>query len=349
MTELVNWRSIFSEAKPGWNELATSFKEWSSLRGGKTRNVDLFWFPKPITDLTDMREKLKVAYEQQLTKSEGKKEGYFVENKVAEELVERGAFTRPGKGKEKVVEEYEEEVTPDKPHISSFRMQNRLFRFLGWTMRRLGHRNQYTVTDLGIQMTKFSGPFPSVIGYLSERDLVTKSLVNFGVFSVNDSINQWDTRFKQRIVVNLLRVTAEYGYVSNNELVVTAFALKDERDANQVKEMVERLRRLHDNEITMIDAFEEVNVNPHDSSAVNNAYDGPKVLLSLCRQVGLLCPKTVSVEFTPHGNLKPLYSRMHKETSAIKEPRVVNLITDFGRGVLKQELQKKVIWFDELI
>jgi hypothetical protein len=349
MTNPVDWRSIFSKVEPGWKELSTAFKKWGSLQGGKTRNVDILWFPKPITDFTDMRNKLKVAYEQQLAKSKGgQKEGYFVENEVAEELVKRGAFSRPGRGKKKVIEEYEEEITPDKPHISSFRMQNRLFRFLGWTTRRIGYHNQYIVTNIGIQMTKFSGPFPSVIGNLSERDLVIKSLVNFGVFSVNDSISQWDTRFKQRVVVNLLRVIAKYGYISNNELVVTAFALKNEREPNQIKEMMERLRKLHDNEITMIDAFKEVNVDPYDSSAVNNAYDGPKVLLSLCRQTGLLRLRTVSVESTPHGNLKPLYARMHKGKSAVKEPRVVNLITDCGRGVLAQELQKKVIWFDEL-
>jgi hypothetical protein len=197
-------------------------------------------------------------------------------------------------------------------------------------------------------MTKFAGPFPSTLGSFSERDLVVKSLTNFGVFSVNDHINQWDTRFKQRIVVNLLRVTAMYGYISNNELVVTAFALKDERDPNQVEEMMDRLRRLHEGEITMVDAFKEVGVNPYNSSAVNNAYDGPKVLLSLCRQAQLLYKKTIPLELSPYGNLTPLYERMHRDKSAIKKPRVINVITDFGKDVLNQELNKTVIWFDEL-
>ena len=345
---LSNWRDIFSIENPGHKEIAEALGRWDSLRGGKTRNVDIIWFPKPITNLTDMRNKLKVAYEQQLIKSKEEGEAYFVENEVAEELARRGAFTRPGTGTKEVIEEYEEETTPDKPHISSFRMQNRLFRFLGWTTRRIGFTNQYVVTDLGVQMTKFSGPFPSSIGTLFERDLVIKSLVNLGLFSINDAVDQWDTRFKQRIVVNLLRVAAKYGYISNNELVVTAFALKDERDSGQVHEMMERLRKLHDGEITMIEAFKEVDVNPYNLSAVNNAYDGPKVLLSLCRQTGLLFNKSVYVGSTPYGNLKPLYSRMHKGTSAIKTPRVVNLITDHGREVLAEELTKQVVWFDEL-
>ena len=344
---MVNWRKILSTDKPGYKELIGAFKKWNSLRGGKTRNIDIIWFPKPNTSLMDMREKLKVAYEQQLINKKDKGEDYFVENDVAERLAKNGAFTRPGTSPEKVIEDYRKEATADKPHISSFRMQNRLFRFLGWTTRRVGHRNQYFVTDLGIQMTKFDGPFPAFIGTLSERDLVIKSLMNFVVFSINDNIGQWDTRFKQRIVVNLLRVAAKYGYISNNELVVTAFALKDERDSNQMKEMMERLRRLHDGKITMIDAFKEVNVDPHNASAVNNAYDGPKVLLSLCRQTGLLqSSKTMSTSF---GDLRPLYLKMHKGTSCVKCPRVVNIITDFGKKNLKQQLEKKVIWFDELV
>ena len=345
---LSDWRDIFSVENPGHKEIARALDRWDSLRGGKTRNVDIIWFPKPITNLTDMRNKLKVAYEAQLIKSKEEGEGYFLENEVAEELARRGAFTRPGTGRDELIEEYKEETTPDKPHISSFRMQNRLFRFLGWTTRRIGFVNQYVVTDLGVQMTKFSGSFPSSIGTLFERDLVIRSLVNLGLFSINDSVNQWDTRFKQRIVVSLLLVTATYGYISNNELVVTAFALKDERDPEQLKEMMERLRKLHDGEMTMIDAFKEVNIDPYDSSAVNNAYDGPKVLLSLCRQTGLLFDKSVYVGSTPYGNLKPLYAKMHKGTSAIKTPRVMNLITDQGREVLAEEWGKQVFWFDDL-
>jgi hypothetical protein len=345
---LAEWKRIFKSVQPGYKELTDAFKRWDSLRGGKTRNVDIVWFPKPITNLTDMREKLKVAYEMQVVRKQKEGKAYFIENDVAEELAKRGAFTRPATAAEELIEEYEEETTPNKPHISSFRMQNRLFRFLGWTTPRVGYKNQYMITDLGIQMTKFAGPFPSTIGSLSERDLVVKALTNFGVFSVNDHINQWDTRFKQRIVVNLLRVTTTYGYISNNELVVTAFALKDERDLDQVEEMMHRLRRLHDGEITMTDAFEEVGVNPYNSSAVNNAYDGPKVLLSLCRQAQLLCEKTVPLESSPYGDLRPLYERMHHDRSAVKKPRVVNVITEFGRDVLDSELKKTVIWFDEL-
>jgi hypothetical protein len=343
-----DWTGILSPYKREHAVLADALARWRSLRGGKTRNVDIIWFPKPITNLTDMRNKLKVAYEHQTKRLRGGEEGYFVENEVAEELARRGAFTRPATDSEELLEQYEEETTPNKPHISSFRMQNRLFRFLGWTTRRVGHSNQYVVTDIGSQMTKFGGDFPSSIGLLSERELVIRSLVNFGVFSVNDHIRQWDTRFKQRVAVNLLRVISEYGYASNYELVVTTFALKDERDSNQLEEMTSRLRSLHDGTITMVDAFKQVNVNPYNSSAVNNAYDNPKVLLSLCRQAGLLFHKSFSLEATPFGDLRAIYAMMHKESSEIKMPRVVNVITDYGREVLARELEKQVIWFDEL-
>ena len=343
---VADWKEIFSMNKRDHKDILDAFRKWTSLRGGKTRNVDIIWFPKPNTSLMDMREKLKVAYRQQQKKRDEEGDGYFVENEVAIELAKVGAFTRPGTSPEKAIEQYNKETTANIPQISSFRMSNRLFRFLGWTTRRIGQANQYIVTNLGVQMTKFEGAFPSFIGSLSERDLVIRSLMNFRVFSVNDNIEQWDTRFKQRIVVNLLRAAEKYGYISNNELIVTAFALKDETDNQQVKEMLERLRRLHDDEITMIEAFKEVNIDAYDASAVNNAYDGPKVLLSLCRQIDLL--QHVSTKATPFGNLSHFYMKMHEGKSHVKCPIVVNIITEFGKNILKQELQKTVIWFNEL-
>ena len=123
--------------------------------------------------------------------------------------------------------------------------------------------------------------------------------------------------------------------------------LTGERDPNQIEEMMERLRKLHDGEITMIEAFKEVNVDPYNASAVNNAYDGPKVLLSLCRQTDLL--RAYSTKETPFGDLRPLYRKMHEGTSYVKCPRIVNIITDFGKEMLKKEIEKNVIWFDELV
>lgn len=345
---MTDWREVLTPTNRGHRTLEAALKDWNNRRGRKHKNKEIVWFPKPSTSLADMRNKLRVAYDVQEEKRASEDVAYFVENMVAEELARRGAITRPGKNAKDLVDEYKDESGPNKPHLSSFRMQNRLFRFLGWTTRRVEHRNQYAVTRRGAQICMFLGEFPGQIGDLSERDLVIESLVNASVFSVNDGVPQWDTRFKQRIVINLLRCCARNGYITNNELVVTAFALKDERDPDQLKEMIDRLDRLRDAKTAMIGAFEEVSVDPFDSSAVNNAYDGPKVLTSLCRQAGLLERKTIPVNDPGLNGLEDMYQEMHTGKSRIKVPRVVNVISELGKKELAEEEKKKLIWFDEI-
>lgn len=344
----MNGSIAYPKSNPEHGKLLAALQKWNELRGGKTQNKEIFWFPKPNTSLTDMRDKLKVALEIQVSNLKSNKQAFFSENAVAVELAKRGAITRPGKDSASMIQEYEKETTANIPHISSFRMQNRLFRFLGWTARRPGHPNEYVVTRRGMQLCKFSGEFPGRIGPLSELDIVTRSLTNACVFSVNDGLSQWDTRFKQRIVVNLLRCCNVYGFITNNELVVSAFALKDERDPSQIDAMIDRLKRLHEGRVSMSDAFREVGIDPNNEAAVNNAYDSPKVLTSLCRQTGLLAEFTVSLKDEKQAALNELYKKMYEGEKMLKVPRALNIITDRGKRILEDEIDKRVIWFDEL-
>jgi len=273
---------------------------------------------------------------------------YFFENELAEDLAELGAISRPGTNRNHTVEEYRNERTPNQPHVSSFRMANRILRLLGFTTRYLNLSNAYVVTHRGIQLSKFEGPFPAKISYLDENDIVVRSLLNANVFSVNDNLNMWDTRFRNRIVVNLLRCASVYGYITNQEAIVTAFTLKDERDEKQIKDMIKKIRDLNYGKISLIDAYRNSNVDPHSSSATNNAYDSPKVLTSLCRQTGLFERETYELKDTPYGDLRQKYKKMLGGRSAIKAPHVVNVITDLGRRVLDEEISKKLISFEQL-
>jgi len=328
--------------------LVNRLRNWEKRSSGKTKNKDIIWFPKPRTDLGDMRKMLTIAYEKQIENEKSGNGIYFEENELSKELAKLGTITRPGTGVEETISEYENEQTANQPHVSSFRMLNRIFRLLGWTTRHVNSPNRYVVTDVGIQMTKFREVFPSKIGNLYENDLVVRSLLNANVFSVNDNLDMWDTRFRNRIVVNLLRCANVYGYITIQEAIVTAFALKDERDPLQVKQMIDRMKNLHEGKITMIDAYKECRIDPLDSSSANNAYDSPKVLTSLCRQTGLFEHESVPLNSLPYGDLRQIYDRMFKGKSAIKSPQVVNVITDYGRSVLVKERQKKVIGFEQL-
>lgn len=309
--------------------------------GGRTVSREIIWFPKPSTDLKDMRDKLKIAMIQQRAL------GFFRENDIAKKLVNAGALTRRALSPQDIIDQYQKETTANQPHISSFRMQNRIFRFLGWTERIVGQANVYRVTQLGEQISKFTGYFPGQMGHLNERDLVIESLMNFTFFSVNDELRYWDGRFRQRLFLNIIRMASIYGYITNNELVVTAFALKDDRNKEQIDEIVDRLHRLHDGEVTMPEAYKEVEVDPYNRSAVNNVYDSPKVALSLCRQAGILENKNITDAGLP-DNLSEFYKQMHQPRTQLSTPRVVNCITPLGRKVLESERTKTCVWFDEL-
>lgn len=328
--------------------LHNRLKSWGSPNTGKTQNKEIIWFPKPRTDLNDMRKILKIAHKKQL-ENQAKGTGcFFVENDVAVDLANLGTITRPGVSSDSTVNEYEKEQTANKPHVSSFRMLNRIYRLLGFVTRELSGSNRYKLTDVGIQFTKFEGTFPSTVGTLSEKEFVVKRLVNANVFSVHDTPSMWDTRFRNRIVVNLLWCTSLNGYITNHEAVVTAFALKDERDHKQVKKIIQRLHDLRSSKIDMIDAYKQCSINPFDSSATNNAYDSPKVLTSLCRQTGLFESSTVPLKESPFGDLRTMYKKMFSRKSSIKKPSVVNILTDYGKEVLKIENKKRVVGFEEL-
>jgi hypothetical protein len=312
-----------------------------SREGGRTVSREIIWFPKPSTDLKDMRDKLKIAMIQQQDL------GFFRENEVANDLVNAGALTRRALSPQDIIDQYQGETTANRPHISSFRMQNRIFRFLGWTERVVDQANAYRVTQLGEQISKFTGYFPDQIGNLNERDLVIESLMNFTFFSINDELRYWDGRFRQRLFLNIIRMASIYGYITNNELVVTAFALKDDRDQAQIDKIVDRLYRLHNGAVTMPEAYKEVSVDPYNRSAVNNVYDSPKVALSLCRQSELLETKRVTNNELP-ANLSKFYKQMHQPRTELSTPQVVNCITPLGEEVLKREITKTSVWFDEL-
>lgn len=310
-------------------------------KGGRTVSREIIWFPKPSTDLKDMRDKLKVAMVHQ------QKLGFFLENDVANRLVNAGALTRRFLSPQDIVSQYQDETTANQPHISSFRMQNRIFRFLGWTERVVDQANAYRVTQLGEQISKFTGYFPGQIGSLNERDLVVESLMDFTFFSVNDELRYWDGRFRQRLFLNIIRMASIYGYITNNELVVTGFALKDDRNQEQIDEIIDRIHRLHNGSISMPGAYKEVGIDPYKKSAVKNAYDSPKVALSLCRQAGLLERKNITDDEIP-DTIYELYKRMHQPRTQLSTPRVVNCITRLGRETLEREITKTSVWFDEL-
>src|SRR2546425_10793736 len=87
-----------------YRRLDTVIARWDKLRGGKTVNKEIVWFPKPSTSLTDMRGKLQVALEIQEAHRKTIGDEYFGEDEVAAELARRGAITRPSVPLDRTIE-----------------------------------------------------------------------------------------------------------------------------------------------------------------------------------------------------------------------------------------------------
>jgi hypothetical protein len=324
-------------------------ENWNSTSNDKHQNPDQIWFPKSKSDLIYYRMMLQYCCNAQLDNISKGNGAFFIENDVGKLLAEKGAMTRPGVGKSNTVSQYSNETSANKPERSSFRMTNRIFRFLGLTIRH-SISNSYLVTPLGFQWAEFQGQFPSRIGNLSEKEFLAERLINFTMFAPHDQPSKWDTKFKNRLVVNILRCADKYGYITNNELAVTAFSLQKETPTS-INKMLERLTQLHDGKITMIDAFKECNIDPYTKSAVTGVYDSPKVLLNFCREVGFF--KDPSEKISKNIEIKKKYQKMHaykgKERNFIPIPEVINVLTDYGREILNKEIKKKVINFEDFL
>ena len=113
-----------------------------------------------------------------------------------------------------------------------------------------------------------------------------------------------------------------------------------------MNQMIDRLNRLRNGKINIVDAYRECNINPRIKPAVTGAYDGPKVLLSFCRSLGLL--KEDNITEYNNGKLKDMYEKMFSTKSEISEPDVVNTITQYGKKILKQNYSRRLVGFDEL-
>jgi hypothetical protein len=321
-------------------------KNWEHIGNQKSQNKDIFWPGKPKSELSEYRKYLLIAYTEQKRSAQAGEGDCFSENAVAEIIAQIGGMNRPGVSFGKTAEQYKNETTANKSHITSFRMSNRILKFLGFVCRERGKSNYYKLTSYGKQWVKFQGEFPSKMGILSESDFIVERLMNANVFGVHDTIQTWDYRFRNRIFLNLMRCININGYITNTEAVVTAFHLHDERCPEQMNQMIDRLNRLRNGEINIVDAYRECNIDPRIKPAVTGAYDGPKVLLSFCRSLGLL--KEDNITEYNNGKLKDMYKKMFAIKFQISEPKVVNIITTYGKKILEQEKTRRLVGFDEL-
>lgn len=305
------------------------------------RKLDEYiWIPKPKTDLREYRLNLKLCKDVQ------EKQGYFNDKLVGEYAVQEGNIYDGKLEPEGYLEKYKEKNTSMQTYVSNVRMFIRIARFLGWVTAVPGTDAKYLLTDRGEILTRFRGEFPDTAGGLNEAEIVRQSFANLCFYSVNDEPRYWNPRFKARLFLNMLSFIRDYNFCHHLELAVTAFTLKDERDSDELEEKQAILDGLRSGEITLVDAF-EMNDFPLDKSTKTGVYDGPKVLLSFARQLGLVKGIYIS-KMENSEEIYEIYEREYESHPHTGTPRKIHEITPEGEQFLDKYMNRTKIWFDEL-
>jgi len=313
----------------------------TSTTGYTGRKLDEYvWIPKPKTDLREYRLNLKLCKDVQ------EEHGFFNDELVGEYAVEEGNIYDGKLEPEGYLEKYEEKDVSMKTYVSNIRMFIRIARFLGWVTAVPEAGGKYLLTDRGEILTRFRGEFPDSAGGLNEKDIVSRSFANLCYYSVNDDPDYWNTKFKTRIFLNMLSFIRDYNFCHHLELAVTAFTLKDERDEDELQGKKDIMDGLRNGEVTLAEAF-GMNDFPLDQSTKNGVYDGPKVLLSFARQLGLVEGKYIS-KMDNSNEIYSIYEQEYESHPHAGTPRKVHRITPEGEQFLDKYMNRKKIWFDEL-
>ncbi len=306
------------------------------------RKLDEYiWIPKSKTYLREYREFLKICYDIQ------KRGGSFNDRTVGEEMVKRRAIVDRDNTAETYIEKYGSQTIGNQSYVSNARMMIRICRWLGWMTIGNG-KSTFILTPYGINLTAFEGAFPSKISDLNEYNFILTAFSKLKYYSVNDSPQYRNQRFKQRIFLNMLRVLSNFDHCSHYELVISAFVLNDERNQKEYEQLLNRIKRLKNHKITIGQALAECDLDCKKKSSVTGVYDGPKVMLSFARQLGLV--ENIIVNKTESPEIYKEYSLMYKNSGHIKPNGIkfVSSLTDKGREFVDKYSKKKIIWFDEL-
>ena len=180
------------------------------------------------------------------------------------------------------------------------------------------------------------------IGNLKEFDLFLEDLVTFKFFSIDDLPRYQNEKFKTLPNLQILRFLSQFEYMHHYELAITALSATnigpDEFAAKS--NIIESMRY---GEINIGTALRELEHDPTNKSTLTGIYDGPKVLCSFLKQLGLI--ETVNLKEIQGA---PEYYESVYTEYLIKPPRIVFRITKFGEEIRERYSDIVPIWFDNI-
>jgi ferredoxin-like protein FixX len=295
------------------------------------------WIPKSKTYLREYREFLKICGVLE------ESNGYFNDKTIGQEMVKLRAIVDRDNTADSYIEKYEGKKIGDQSYVSNARMLIRIFRWLGFISKDYDPKlsGRFYLTPYGERFFKYSGPITN-----EEIGIFRDAFAKMRYFSQNDDINYRNYYFKQRPFYNLIRFLALLEYASHYELALSALVLKNETK-QEIEEKLQKILSCRKNK-NIRWLMREYGMDCNGKSTVTGIYDGPKVLLSFAKQMGLA--EELDLHKKENEGIYNLYKKMYRDSGQIsgKSAKKVTKITELGKKFVEYYKDDKLIWFDDL-
>jgi hypothetical protein len=290
----------------------------------------VMWFPRSKTDMREFREVLKLTRIVQ----EENPQNFFNDKLLGEKMAKIGLINRVGMSPEDYIESYKDKTTGDVSYITNARMLMRIFRFLGW-IRKKG-TGKYILTRLGRLHASFGGEFPNIIDGFNEEKSILNSLKDFAFYSVNDTQENRDLKFKIRPFIWLLyNLSLEPQCIY--QLIVTCFSSKSESigEKKRIKNILESLRQ---SKTDLKKEFKKLGLDADNYSCVHNFYDSAKILVYLGCKLNLI----ERISNLSYGK------KIAGDARYLKQASIFYKLTEKGEKYLEENINRKLIYFEDI-
>ena len=300
------------------------------------KHSNYIWIPKAKSDLKVYRDGLR------LCRALEDATGSFNDKTLGNLQVESGAIFDGSLIAKEYQAKYETQQLGNQSYVSNARMLIRMCRFFGWIYRDAERKSTYYLTERGKLISQFIGPFPNQIGNLKEFDLFLEDIITLRFFSIDDLPENQNEKFRTLPNLQILRFLSQFGYMHHYELAITALSTTS-INPKEFAAKSDIIGSMREGEINIGTALRELEHDSTNKSTLTGIYDGPKVLCSFLRQLGLI----EAVNIKEIQGAPEYYQSVYTEY-LIKPPRTVFRITEFGEEIRKRYKDIVPIWFDEL-
>ena len=300
------------------------------------KHSNYIWIPKAKSDLKEYRDALRLCSVLE------KDAGSFNDKTLGNFQVESGAIFNGSRTVAEYLAKYKTQQLGNQSYVSNARMLIRMCRCFGWIHRDAKKKGTYYLTERGKQIAQFIGRFPNQIGNLREFDLFLDDIVTFRFYSVDDQPAYQNRKFKTLPNLQILRFLSRFEYLHHYELAITALSAANiyPKEFMAKSNLIESMRN---GDINIGAALRELEHDPTNQSTLNGIYDGPKVLCSFLRQLGLV--ETVNPNEIKGAS--EYYDSAYTEY-LINPPQIVFRIKEFGKEICARYGDIVPIWFDEI-